>query len=62
MYKLRFGRTYNMGNYQSERIEVERDYPDETTFDDAMAKLMLDVEKAHAISLDYLKRKRNKED
>ncbi len=25
MYKLRYGRTYNLGNYESERVELERD-------------------------------------
>ncbi len=28
-YKLRYGRNFNLGNYESERIELERDIPDD---------------------------------
>lgn len=35
MYKLRYGRTFNLGGYQSERIELERDIPDDFPEDEA---------------------------
>lgn len=57
MYKLRYGRTYNMGNYQSERIEVEQDFQDDTSIDVAMGILIKEIEDAHVASVAYLKQK-----
>ena len=59
MYKLRYGRTYNMGNYQSERLEVERDFPEETPRADALLMLIHEVEELHAVSVEYLREKQN---
>ena len=47
VYKLRLGRTYNLGNYESERIELERDFPDETATIDAYYELQVEVAAIH---------------
>jgi len=58
MYKLRYGRTYNMGNYQSERFEVEHDFTDDTTIEDAVLVMAVELEKAPNASVSYLKQKK----
>jgi hypothetical protein len=30
MYKLRYGRNYNLGNFETERIEIEREFSNVT--------------------------------
>jgi len=58
MYKLRYGRTYNMGNFQSERIEVERDFTDKATTEEATDILMAETAKSHAHSQLHLRAKK----
>lgn len=45
MYKLRYGRAFNLGNYESERIEIERDIPDDVPEQEAFQLLKQAVER-----------------
>ncbi len=48
MYKLRYGRNFNIGNYESERLELEREFPDEVSVYQAALKLKAEVEQTYA--------------
>jgi hypothetical protein len=42
LYKLRYGRNFNLGNYESERIEIEREFSN--TVPSAQAVLAIEKE------------------
>ena len=50
MFKLRMGKTYNMGNFTSEKVELEREFPDDTRVEATSVQLSEEVEKAHIAS------------
>ena len=39
MKTLRYGRNWNLGNYESERLEIEEQFPDEVNEREAFAEL-----------------------
>ena len=45
MYKLRYGKTFNIGNYESERVEIEEIFDDKLPKQTAMEYLRDKVEK-----------------
>ena len=50
-YKLSYGRTYNLGNYESERIDIEYTYEDEDPLE-AIAFMKKLVEHMHRQPMD----------
>ena len=46
-----YGRTYNMGNFESERIGLEDDVQQGESFEDAYERVRLWVERKHAATL-----------
>ena len=45
MYKLRYGKTFNIGNYESVRVEIEEDFDDKLPKQTACEYLRDEVEK-----------------
>jgi len=45
VYKLRYGKTFNIGNYESERVEIEEIFDDKLPKQTAMEYLRDKVEK-----------------
>ena len=48
-YKKLYGRTYNLGNFQSEHISVEREFSNAFSPDDAIIMLAREVEHDHRL-------------
>lgn len=48
--KIRYGRTYNLGNYQSARFEAEGDLEDDENPDDAWMELFAQVDHARLLA------------
>lgn len=38
-YKLTYGRTYNLGNFESERIDIERSFHEDVPVEEAVRTL-----------------------
>lgn len=49
MYKLSYGRTFNLGNYESERIDLEQTFDDEVPRDEAVAVMKAQVLAMHQV-------------
>jgi hypothetical protein len=47
--KVRYGRLWGLGNFENEKVELERDFPDAVTYPYALGELMKQVEKDHEI-------------
>jgi predicted RNase H-like nuclease (RuvC/YqgF family) len=42
-YKLKYGHLFNLGNYEHEEFEIEREFPDEMPATEAMHQLRTEV-------------------
>lgn len=58
MYRLSYGRTFNLGNYESEHIALEQDFDDSIMKSAAALKLQAEVDATHEITLKKVQEKR----
>lgn len=49
--KVRYSRLWSLGNYENEKVELERDFPDDTPFSEALAQLMKEVEEDYKVRM-----------
>ncbi len=51
--RVEFGKTYNLGNYENERISLTAEVPEGSNMLDVFTKIRQDVEAAHNYHIDF---------
>lgn len=51
MFKVRYSRLYSLGNFENEKVELERDFLEEISYSKALTYLMAAVDSDHKIRI-----------